>query len=82
MAMQAYWQIGVGTVYELRQHRSAHDLPPNVENYLVELFQDTPRLNPSDEHEKLQADKIQRLDLFDRDDGGQDGDDNIRHQSN
>ena len=42
-------------VYESRQHRSEQALPPNVENFLVELFQEPRRFNPSDEHEKLQA---------------------------
>jgi hypothetical protein len=73
---------GVSIVYESRQHRSDDFLPPKVENFLVELFQEPSRFNPSDEHEKLQADKTQQLDLFDPDDDGQDGDDNIRHQSN
>jgi hypothetical protein len=73
---------GVSIMYESRQHRSEHVLPPNVENFLVELFQEPSRFNPSDEPEKLQADKTQQLDLFDPDDDGQDGDDNMRHQNN
>jgi hypothetical protein len=72
---------GVSIVYELRQHRSEHVLPPNVENFLVELFQEPSRFNPSDEHTKLQADPRQ-LDLFDPDYDGQDDDDNMRHQNN
>ena len=70
---------GAGIVYESRQHGSEHILPPNVESFLVELFQEPSRYNPSDKHEKLQADDSQQLDLFDPDDDGQDGDDNIRH---
>ena len=41
--------------YESRFHRSERELPPNVEHFLVELFKEPRRHNPSDEHKKLQA---------------------------
>jgi hypothetical protein len=42
-------------VYKSRFHRLEQELPPNVEHFLVELFQEPRRYNPSDKHEKLQA---------------------------
>ena len=42
-------------VYESRNHRLEKSLPPKVENFLVELFQEPRRFKPSHEHEKLQA---------------------------
>ncbi len=64
-------------VYESRNHRSEQALPPNVENFLVELFQEPRRFNPSDKHEKLQADDSQQLHVLDPDDDAQDFDDNV-----
>ena len=70
---------GVGIVYESRQHRSDHVLPPKVENFLVELFQEPSSISPSDAHEKLQADEPQQLDLFDPGEDDQVSEDEVRH---
>ena len=42
-------------VYESRNHRLEQSLPPNVENFLVELFQESRRFKPSHEYEKLEV---------------------------
>ena len=72
------WNAVVSSaMYESRNHRSEQALPPNVENFLVELFQEPRRINPSDEHEKLQADDSQQSHVLEPDDGAQDRDDNV-----
>ena len=67
---------GVRIVYESHYHRSDHVLPPKVENFLLELFQEPSSFSPSDAHEKLQADEPLQLDLFDP---GEDGEPEVRH---
>ncbi len=64
-------------VYELRNHRSEQALPPNVENFLVELFHEPRRFSPSNEHEKLQAVDSQQLHVLEPDDGARDDDGNV-----
>ena len=64
-------------VYESRNHGSEQALPPKVENFLLELFQEPRRFSPSDEHEKLQADDSQQSHVLEPGDGAQDRDDNV-----
>lgn len=42
-------------VFTLRSQKPQQALPPNVENFLVELFQAPQQFNVSDEHENLRA---------------------------
>lgn len=82
MATQAYWQIGVDTVYELRQHRSVHDLPTNVEKFLVELFKESPRHYRSNAHNKVRTHNRRQLRVLDPDEDAHNGNDNVAFPRN